>query len=183
MEQCVDVTCPPGAIPGATIQVDFNGQCFDVTVPEGISEGVQFQVMVTPSPAIDDVLAALNVVLDALEDHDDDVLDNIVDRHCAEFAQWEKGGEQDLGHHELFLRYVAECEGFIGEVLGSINSSAEDVFAQAQAYSGSDERVQKLITRLLATDDFETFCHMMRDRHEILQIFNADEHAPRPDSI
>ena len=59
----------------------------------------------------------------------------------------------------------------------SIHTSAEDVFAQAQNYSGSDERVQRLIQRLLATDDFECFCKMMRDRHEILEIFNSDENA------
>ena len=83
------------------------------------------------------------------------MLDNLIDLHCAEFAEWERDAEARLEWHELFLRYVAECEGFIGEVLQSIRTSPEDVFAMAQAYAGSDARVQRLIARLLATDDFQ----------------------------
>ena len=178
-ESCVDVTCPPGVAEGEMISIAFGDANFDVEVPPGIMEGDLFQVFLPtpegadPPPEMDDVLAALNVVLDALEDHDDDVLDNIVDRHCADFAEWELGSEARLEWHALFQQYVHECEGFIGEVLLSINTSPEAVFEQAQAYAGTDQRVQRLITRLLATDDFEAFCHMMRDRYEILQIFNS----------
>ena len=53
------------------------------------------------------------------------------------------------------------------------DAEAVAVFEAAQAYEGRDERVQKLIKRLLATDDFEVFCKMMRDRYEILEIFNS----------
>ena len=176
-ETCVDITCPPGSAEGDVIQVVFGETTFDVTVPPNIFENDVFQVMLpgpaAPPPEMDDVLAALNVVLDALEDHDDDVLDNIVDGNCAQFAEWESGGECPLEWHDLFQRYVREVEGFIGEVLQSISTTPEAVFAQAQAYSGGDERVQRLIQRLLATDDFEVFCKMMRDRHEILEIFNS----------
>ena len=169
-EHCVDVTCPPGVAEGDLISVSFSGNSYDVAVPQGILEGDLFQVFLpeappaedAPPPEMDDVLAALNVVLDALEDHDDDVLDNIVDRNCAEFAEWEAGSEAKLEWHALFMTYVHECEGFIGEVLQTINTSPEIVFEQAQTYAGSDQRVQRLITRLLATDDFETFCKMVR---------------------
>lgn len=156
-ETMVDVTCPHGSAEGAVIQVAFGDSTFDVTVPVGISEGEAFQVMLpvaadAPVADMEDVLAAMNVVLDALEDHDDDVLDNIVDGNCSDFAEWEKGSEAKLEWHELFMRYVQEVEGFIGEVLTSINTTPERVFEEAARYNGSDERVQKLITRLLATE-------------------------------
>lgn len=210
-ETCVDVECPAGSSEGDAIQVFFGETSYEVTVPQGIFEGMSFQMMLpaadAPPPEIDDVVTALNVVLDALEDHDDDVLDNLVDGRCAEFSEWEKGGEMKLEWHDLFTRYVREVEGFIGEVLASINTSAEAVVEQAQKYSGDDQRVKRLITRLLATEDLyaaslmgrlnarhmqivhahhsptvsvfdsrptsEVFCKMMRDRYEILQIFNS----------
>jgi len=161
------------------ISVMVGETSFEVAVPPGILDGDVFSVAIPttadePPPAeLDDVLAALNVVLDALEDHDDDVLDGIVDQNCSKFAEWVPENESTLEEYSLFQGYVAECEGFIAEVLTSINSSAEAVFDQAQRYEGDDERVQRLVQRLLATDDFPTFCKMMRDRHEILQIFNS----------
>lgn len=187
MEQCVDVTCPPAAFEGQVITVTFGEANFEVTVPPGITEGMTFGVMLPvaapeeeqaapppPLPGNVDVAAALQRVLDALEDNDDSRLDQLVDSNCARFAEWEAGGEAQLEWTGLFEEYVNECEGFIGEVLASLDCSAEDVFAHAQAYAGSDERVQKQIKKLLATLDFEAFCEMMRSRHEILGLFNDD---------
>ena len=187
-EHVIEVACPPGCFGGDLITVTFEDTQFEVSVPPDIHEGEIFSVSVSVPPAqpafpptesgaapeeLHDIVTALNMVLDALEDHDDDVLDNLVDGNCAEFAEWEAGSEAKLEWHDLFQTYVSECEGLIGEVLLSVGRSPEAVFEAAQAYEGRDERVQKLIKRLLATDDFEVFCKMMRDRYEILEIFNS----------
>ena len=184
MEQLLDVTCPPAANEGDVITVTFGEANFEVTVPPGISEGMSFGVMLPvappeeqvlpPLPGNVDVADALQRVLDALEDNDDSRLDQLVDSSCSRFADWEAGGEAQLEWTGLFEEYVNECEGFIGEVLTSLDCSAEDIFAHAQAYAGSDEKVRKQIKKLLATLDFEVFCDMMRSRHEILGLFNDD---------
>jgi len=182
MEQCVDVTCPPGAREGDSISVQFGEESFDVTVPSGVQEGDAFSVMLPAgdsssaaetTPEADRVASALHAILDALEDNDDERLDSIIDGNCAEFAEWTPGSEAKLEWHELFTSYVSECEGFIDEQLSKLECSAEEVFEHAQAYEGADERVRRLIGQLLAMADFEQFCKMMRDRHEILEMFNS----------
>ena len=44
--------------------------------------------------------SALRSVLDAIEDHDDPALDELVDGscedHCAEFSEWEEGSKAQL---------------------------------------------------------------------------------------
>ena len=166
--------------------------CAQVTVPLGVCEGDVFSVVLPAGdqplpPALDGVVArtgaaaegadalnaALKYVLDALEDNDDSALDTLIDENCSDFAEWEAGGEARLEWHTLYERYLNECEGFIAEVLASLDVTVEHIFEHARAYSGSDERSQRLIQQLLAMADFEQFCQMMRDRHEILQIFNS----------
>ena len=180
--QTVDVTCPAGSAEDDVIQVTFGDTEYTITVPPGISEGMTFSVELPEQeqaeqelPALgaaNSVASALQTVLDALEDNDDSRLDELVDGHCEQFAEYEPGSEAQLEWTGLHEAYVAECEGFIGEVLGSLDCTAEDVFADAQAYSGSDQRVQRLIGKLLAMADFEAFCKMMRSRHEVLGLFD-----------
>lgn len=171
--------------------VTYNGASFEVNVPEGIAEGDVFVVLLPAQPApslpsIDGLVAqdgaidgaaqaaaALSAVLDALEDNDDSALDRIIDDNCAEFAEWTQGSEARLEWTGLFEAYVTEAEGFIGEMLATRGCNAEDVFLHAQAYSGGDARVRKLIDKLLAMAEFEQFCKMMRDRHEVLQMFDG----------
>ena len=119
-----------------------------------------------------DVLeSALNTVLDAIEDHDNPNLDELVDGNCSEFRDWVEGDEMPLHWSRMHEDYVGLVEEHIGGVLESLECSAEDVFMYAQAYSGGDERIQRLIGRLLATVDLQAFCAMMRVRHEILELF------------
>ena len=119
-----------------------------------------------------DVLeSALNTVLDAIEDHDNPQLDDLVDGNCSEFRNWVEGDEMPLHWSRMHEDYVGLVEDHIGGVLESLECSAEDVFMYAQAYSGGDERIQRLIGRLLATVDLQAFCAMMRVRHEILELF------------
>ena len=169
----VDVQCPDGVYEGESILVNFGETQFNVQIPPGVLPGDVFKVALPAPPEADQLADTLNAVLDALEDHDDPALDEIVDGNCAQFAEWEKGDECPLEWHDLFAAYVQQSERFIDEVLALVNDcTAEDIFEHAQAYAGSDERCERLITRLLAMADFETFCKMMRDRHEILAIFN-----------
>ena len=71
-EQVLDVTVPPGVGAGDAIAVTYGDATFDVTVPDGVGEGDVFPVVIPAqqAPEIDDILAALNVVLDALETHE-----------------------------------------------------------------------------------------------------------------
>lgn len=197
MPNTIDVVCPPGVGEGELISVNFEGASFNVTVPPGIYENETFAVELPEEyggvepPALPvlggvvarldaqgvayggaDVLeAALNTVLDAIEDHDNPNLDDLVDGNCAEFREWAEGDEMPLHWSRMHEDYVALVEEHIGGVLESLECSAEDVFMYAQEYSGDDERIQRLIGRLLATVDLQAFCAMMRLRHEILEMF------------
>ena len=117
--------------------------------------------------------SALLTVLDAIDftDVDNSVVDALIDGNCAEFANFEHGEEMPLHWIQLHEHYVGLVEEHIGDVLASLECSAEDVFQYAQTYAGGDERVQRLIERLLASVDLPAFCVMMRERHEILQMF------------
>ena len=176
-EECVDVTCPAGVGEGETIAVAFGDTTFDVTVPPGIGEGDVFSVML-PAAAPeaggdDDVLTALNAVIDAIEDSDNIVICDLIDRHCHEFFEFEPGGEMKLEWYGLFETYIAEQEGVIDAALSRINTTPEDVFALAQACiqdgaNRDNDRVNRLISRLLAIADFVCFCQMMRERCDLL---------------
>jgi hypothetical protein len=193
----VDVTCPSGVAEGDTISVSFGDANFNVALPAGVIFGDTFAVEIPEEfsnvemPALPvlggvvasmeargvayggaDILeAALMTVLDATEDHDDPRLDDLVDRHCDEFADYEDGDELPLHWTQMHEDYVAFMDDHIGGVLSSLDCSAEDVFLYAQAYSSGDERIQRLIMMLLATTDVRVFCAMMRGRHEILGLF------------
>ena len=147
----VDVQCPDGVYEGESILVNFGETQFNVQIPPGVLPGDVFKVALPAPPEADQLADTLNAVLDALEDHDDPALDEIVDGNCAQFSEWEKGDECPLEWHDLFAAYVQQSERFIDEVLALVNDcTAEDIFEHAQAYAGSDERCERLITRLLA---------------------------------
>ena len=190
----VDVVCPEGVGEGEAISVAFGEANFNVNVPPGIFAGMSFAVELPEEygsiepptlPVLGGVVArldaqgvayggadvleaALNTVLDAIEDHDNPQLDDLVDGNCAEFQEYSDGDELPLHWSRMHEDYVALVEDHITGVLESLECSAEDVFMYAQAYSGGDERIQRLIGQLLAMVDLPAFCAMMRLRHEIL---------------
>lgn len=192
----VDVTCPPGVGEGDLISVTVGDATFNVELPSGVCEGDVFAVTLpddidaeVPSLPVLGVLvaaveasggdggdgssvleAALKAVIDAIEDHDDPDLDDLVDGNCAAFAGYD--GEAELDWTPMHERYVELLEELVTSTLVALDCSPEDVFAYAQAYSPSDERSQKLVQKLLAMADFDGFCVMMRERHEIIEMFS-----------
>ena len=191
----IDVECPPGVGAGELIAITWGNSTFNVECPAGIAAGEIFTVALPddmdaepPSlPVLGVVVAsveaqggdgsdgsqvleaALKAVIDAIEDHNDPDLDELVDGSCADFADFD--GEAKLEWTPMYERYVELLEDLVTQTLDSLACSPRDVFAYAQTYSPSDERSQKLIAKLLAMADFTSFCVMMRDRHEILQMF------------
>lgn len=190
MGHLMEVTCPPGVAEGDLISVEADGAFFDVALPAGVGEGEIFQIeLPDPEPpellpslgvvaahmsanaAGSDVLAeALRLLLDTLDDGAP-ALDELIDEHCDEFRGWEKGGEQQLHWGEIFNTYVATAEGVLTHALTNLGSSPEDVFAYAEAYEGTDERVRRLVSRLLAIADYDSFCTMMAERNDIKDMF------------
>ena len=199
MPATVDVSCPPGVLEGDEITITVGVSTFTVVLPPGVLEGDTFSVELPDAvqfanfnedleelpvlvgvvaqleargAATDDhsVLdAALNIVIDAIEDHDNADLDALVDGNAERFAGFPCEAELEwTGLHE---RYVELLEDHIGQVLASLECSAEEVFRYAHAYAGADERSRSLVLRLLAMADFDDFCKMMRQRHEILEVF------------
>lgn len=215
----LDVVCPPGVSEGDFITVHgyevplppgiVEGDTFQVDIPDAGCEQVTLPVLGSIQAALDsrgepyggaDVLeAALNTLIDAIEDHENPALDELVDGNCAEFAEWEEGGGNSAGTQTLISLpaspiddvrvfaateaqlhwtalqqdYTGLVESHISGVLGSLDCTPESVFLYAAQYSGDDERVQKLIKKLLALADFNLFCGMMRERYEILEMFNS----------
>ena len=189
----VDVVCPPGVSAGDLISVAIGNHTFEVSLPPNVFDGDTFSVDIPDAPVMElpvlggvvaaldargtaygdaDVLeAALHTVIDAIEDHDNPALDELVDGNCEEFAEWEEGCEAQLHWTQMHETYSMLLEEHIGGVLASLQCSAEDVFMYAQAYSSDDERCKKLVAELLAMGEFTDFCKMMRMRHEILSMF------------
>ena len=183
MSRVVDVTCPPGVSEGDVIAVTVGASTFEVALPPNTFEGDVFNVELPADVADDapelpvlgvlvdaleargaaadgnDVAAeALHRVLDALEDHDNPALDELVDGHCSEFANYD--GEALLEWTQLHAEFMELADEHIGQVLASLDTTAEEVFAYCQAYSGSDKKVHKLIKTLLAMGEFSAFCEM-----------------------
>ena len=109
--------CPPGVGEGDLIAVTVGATVYHVKVPCGVTEHESFVVQLPseedaalpalgsiadsleargePSAAPDVLESALNAVIDAIEDHDNTELDDLVDGNCAEFARYD-GGEAKL---------------------------------------------------------------------------------------
>ena len=168
----VDVTCPPGVSEGDLISVTVGQSTFEVALPPDVVEGDTFCVelpdevvfanfdqdfaelpplagvvaaLAARGESTDDVNvleAALNTVIDAIEDHDNPDLDELVDTNCEQFAGYD--GEAQLEWTGMHQQYVELLEDHIGSVLSSLECGAEDVFRYAQAYSGGDERTHQV---------------------------------------
>ena len=65
---------------------------------------------------------------------------------------------------------MIEAEAFLNSVLAELGTTAEEIFEAAQRLRGRNERVQHMLDRLQTAADFEGFCGIMRERHDILQM-------------
>lgn len=110
---------------------------------------------------------ALKTVLDRL---DESGLSHIVDANCAMFADYEPGVEAMHEWWNIHQMYMSECDALISGVLAELDTTADEVFALGRRCRGRDERIADMVERLQTAADFEEFCGMMRERHEILQM-------------
>lgn len=115
--------------------------------------------------------AALRRILRELEDME--ALDEMIEAHCKSFEEWTPKGEQRLEWTALHREFVALVEAGIASALEQMQCSAEDVFGYAQKYGGGASaaadgqlwplKVDRLLSKLMATSDYSVFCEMMRD--------------------
>lgn len=123
-------------------------------------------------------------VLDSVCDRLDEsgVCDSFVDEHCSVFADFVPGCEARHEWYSIYEAYMVEVEAFLDAVLEELGTTAEEVFEAAQRRRGRNERVQHMLDRLQTAADFEGFCSIMRERHEILMMLYGDGSAPRPET-
>ena len=101
---------------------------------------------------------------------DSGVCDKFVDEYCSMFADYEPGCELRHEWYAIFEGYMIEAEAFLNSVLAELGTTAEEIFEAAQRLRGRNERVQHMLDRLQTAADFEGFCGIMRERHDILQM-------------
>tara|TARA_B110001452_G_scaffold266682_1_gene274212 strand:- start:1271 stop:1888 length:618 start_codon:yes stop_codon:yes gene_type:complete len=111
-----------------------------------------------------EVLAhALRSILLELERIDE--LDDFIEGHAGHLANWTPHGEQELRWTALHAQYVALVEEGVATALERMRCSADEVFEHARAHGRGDPATDRLLSKLVATADYTTFCELMLAVH------------------
>ena len=111
-----------------------------------------------------EVLAhALRSILLELERIDE--LDDFIEGHAGHLANWTPHGEQELRWTALHAQYVALVEEGVATALERMRCSADEVLEHARAHGRGDPATDRLLSKLVATADYTTFCELMLAVH------------------
>ena len=77
---------------------------------------------------------------------------------------WTPHGEQELRWTALHAQYVAIVEAGIATALNHMRCTADEVFEHARSHGG-DPATDRLLSKLVATADYATFCELMLAVH------------------
>lgn len=105
---------------------------------------------------------ALRSILLELERLDE--LDQFIEDNAEQFGGWTAQGEQELRWTALHAQYVAIVEAGIATALNHMRCTADEVFEHARSHGG-DPATDRLLSKLVATADYATFCELMLAVH------------------
>ena len=94
-----------------------------------------------------------------------DSLDELIEAHAGEFAEWDAAAEQRLEWTARFEEYVRLVDGGVSEALEDLECTAEQLFDYARCYHAESEQAGKLLARLLSMADYAQFCALMHEAH------------------